>query len=808
MDSKRPTTSFFALLALALAAGCGPRVLRSPVDGSGPYADAGAAEGGAVDSGVADSPSLPEAGECSSSKDCDGGGVCILGACCADARHVCGSSCCTGESVCFLGACVVPGAPCQTSDQCAMGQYCEPALGGGAAADAGSPSDSACTSVAANGRCLPLPPTCGAGTTPDGGVCLGLCEYHPPAGGPLDAVQKWSWGPTAHELPNDTDVWSTPTVARMVDTNCDGKIDKLDSPEVGFVAGDVSGTCCTSPGTCQTGVLRMLDGRTGKELWSLDKASPTSIGFMGGVSPALGDLDGDGIVDIVAMTGEGYVVVVDHNGRVTRTSDLPYGLSGTGTCGGTGWGGGLAIADMDHDGAPEIAFGDTVWTTRGGGLTRVFVGGRGTGGGVGQELSVLADLDLAPDGNLELVAGNTAYRANGTLLWHAAITDGFPAVGDFNKDGKPDVAVVGSGQIWILEGRTGAIELGPMALPGKGAGGPPTVADFDGDGQPEIGVAMANYYSVVKPDYAKGTIDLLWKMANHDYSSSVTGSTVFDFEGDGIPEVIYADECWLWVFDGPTGAVRMAWSHSSFTATEASMLADIDGDGHAEMLIPSNGVDMNKWHCAEHEAGGSGGPVNGQYWTPGPDTNLSYRGLVALGDSADSWVGTRTLWNEHSYHVTNVCDDSDSACSAPNTYGSIPSLEANNWTVPWLNDFRQNVQDKGIFNAPDAVVALTVDCTDPVVAHVSIRNLGQAGLPPGVQAGVFVTPGDVQVGTVTTTTGLLPGQTEELEVTLSSPATSKSTLYAKILVDPTKPAFHECNPGNDESDDVRPLCIK
>jgi len=32
---------------------------------------------------------------------------------------------------------------------------------------------------------------------------------------------------------------------------------------------------------------------------------------------------------------------------------------------GTGWGGGLALADMDLDGFPEIAFGDTVWTTTG-----------------------------------------------------------------------------------------------------------------------------------------------------------------------------------------------------------------------------------------------------------------------------------------------------------------------------------------------------------------------------------------------------------------------------------------------------------
>ncbi len=774
---------------------------------------------------------------------CPAGQVCAGGTCCAMAS-VCGAQCCMGSDVCLFNACVTPGKPCHSANDCGPGQYCEPALGdnGDGGTDGGmgmGPDGSVCTQpLPVGGRCLPLPPLCaGDAGAPDGG-CVADCEYHPPAGGPLSATVKWAWGPTAIAHPNATDVWSTPTVGRVYDTNCDGQVNELDSPVVVFISGNVSATCCgcngATPSTCEDGIIRMLDGSSGREIWTLAKASASSVGFMGS-SPALGDVDKDGFIDIVAMTGEGFVVLIDRNGNVTRTSDLPYPHATALNAGqGTGWGGGLAIADMDLDGFPEIAFGDTVWTTTAGTITRRFVGGAGRGGGAAEETSAITDVDGASDGHLELVAGNTAYKADGTTLWtFASLPDGFPGIGDFDKNGTPEVVLVGcpvgsmapcQGQVWILEGATGQVLAGPVTLPFSSGvnnhGGPPTVADFDGDGLPEIGVAGATYYAVLKPVVTggalTGTINVLWKMQDHDYSSSVTGSTVFDFEGDGKAEVIYADECWLWVFSGPPdpnnpgkSVVRLAIPHSSFTGTETSMLADIDGDGHAELLVPSNGVDMTQWHCAEHAMGGAGGPVNGQYWTAGPVSNKSYRGLVAYGDSADSWVGTRTLWNEHTYHVTNICDDRDTACAAPNVYGSIPTGETKNWTLPWLNDFRQNVQDKGIFDAPDAVVALAVDCVTPPIAHVSVRNIGLASLPSGVAVGIFDKQpgGDVQVGMTATTYPLYPSQTEALDVTLSSPATDSDTFYAKILI-PSMPTFHECRTDNDQSDPVQPMCTR
>jgi hypothetical protein len=297
---------------------------------------------------------------------------------------------------------------------------------------------------------------------------------------------------------------------------------------------------------------------------------------------------------------------------------------------------------------------------------------------------------------------------------------------------------------------------------------------------------------------------------NHDYSSSVTGSTVFDFEGAGHPSVIYADECYLWVFDGATGKVRFSAPHTSFTGTEASLVADIDGSGHAAILMITNGADPSSagWGCLD--ASGNPVTVNGVAWTPNPALpNKSYRGLVAFNDAAHSWVGTRTLWNEHAYHVSNICDDSDSACPAPNVYGSIPKVEPTNWTIPWLNNFRQNVQDKGIFNAPDAVVSLTVSCSSPVVLVASVRNIGLASLPANVGVGLYTVVGTnlTLVGQTATTQILFPGQTQQLTVTIPANMASDSDVFeANILNPAAMPTFHECNTTNDSSGPVKAQC--
>jgi hypothetical protein len=772
---------------------CVDRVCSAPGDGAGDGGEDAGTNGGQDGGG----------GGCTDDSHC-GDGVCHLGECCGRAEQVCGNACCGSAEVCFANACVTPGDACLTQSDCPDGQICELSLkdaaDGGMTPDAG---ERVCLGGAtAPGRCIALPPRCGTpGADPE--TCIqASCEFIPTPG-PLDAVVQWQWGQEgADTFPGAVDVWSTPVVGRLHDTNCDGRIDHLDPPAVVFVSANVQNTQCAAGGTqrCKDGVLRAIDGNTGQALWSLEKPEEGSRGFAG-FSLAIGDITLDGRMEIVVSSGEGFVYLVSGDGQVLRKSDLPIVGAEHQTF---GWGGAFAIGDMDGDGHPEIAYADQVFSTRDGALTRLFVGDQGVGGSA-RHRAISALVDLTGDGKLELLAGRTAYLMDGTILWNRPdLPDGYPAVADLDGDGAPEAVLVASGKLWILEGATGATELGPLTLPGTGSGGPPTVADFTGDGAREIGVAMADFYSALIPSYAQGTLQVLWSAPAHDFSSSVTGSTVFDFEGDGVSEVVYNDECFLWVYDGRNGDVKFVGLTTSFTATEASLVADVDGDGKAEILLVHNGVNTTQWHCAHH-TGGDAWPQ----WTA-PAGHPHYRGITLFRDRANAWVGTRALWNQHTYQVTNICSDRDTACDPPGAYGQIPTTARRNWELPWLNNFRQNVQESGLFDAPDPAVTLVAECSEPVRLRAAVRNRGLAILPVGVTVGFYVTTGGTQtlLGTLTTDAALFPGQAAELVLTVPAGAgTSSDSYQVRILVDPANPTFRECDESNNVSADVFPSCI-
>ncbi len=709
---------------------------------------------------------------------------------------------------------------------------------GGACPSDGSPcaNDSHCI----GGSCVPFR---------DGESAPGCQRRSAPAG--LIAPQthcEWLGPPAGDAYPMHKQVLTTPVVA---DLDLDGHRSNVDNlttrPSIVFPSYDgTDGACGLGPMGDATnfGVLRIMDGRTCLQQHTI----PVPVN--GSATPALGDLDGDGRAEIVTLDSLGGVVAFRYEPTMMTWRELWRSHTAAGApsrpvAGKCMWTG-VSLHDLDDDGRPEVLVEGWVYGPDGALIDGTAGALHGTASG---EFPIVADVD--GDGAPDLVAASGRWRWDAAMrrLVRAATFTGMPghvAVADFGTfgataagddrtrlDGKAEIAVVGSGQarIMTLDGR---VVFGPIMLPGSTGGGPPTIGDFDGDGLPELAVAGSDSYNIFDPDCTGTAPDatrcgtgrtdgILWTAASQDHSSNITGSSVFDFEGNGTAEAVYADECFVRIMAGKTGDVLFSQQHSSCTWLENPVVADVEGNFRSKLIVPSNqnctvscpAIDasfaglrcqaatdcpaglpcqMGLCRCtADAECNGASGgdfacaaPPMG---TPGTGNTCraahtgSRTGVRVFGDVLDRWVASRAIWNQHAYSVTNVRDD-----------GRIPrtSQWVRNWTAPGLNDFRQNVQGS---LAPEAAPDLT-GRGDPqcprdgrVMATVCNRGTGPSG--DGVRVRFVDTAGGTLCEGVTVR-ALGPGQCADVMCDTSSrPATGD----VRVEIDPGA-SVSECEEAN------------
>jgi len=612
-----------------------------------------------------------------------------------------------------------------------------------------------------------------------------------PVTGEMSSRVEWAVSDFT-ELWEYREILMAPVVGHLTDDNGDGEIGDGDIPDIVFVTDD--------GGYVEhfQGVLRVISGDGTSDHLSLMvhefDGGQVLIHRYSGV--ALGDIDDDGVPEIVTMVEYLPTTSGEHEGEPVEEPDFPVGpppppdhhdeddgaeSAGMNLCypaafdveGNLEWlaleagfdcgGHTPALADLEGDGDVEVIIGATIIEGTDGSL--VAIGSEGTGRYLAYEEigAIVSIVDLDLDGFQEIIAGRTLYDPMGEVICSLPDPelDGFTAAADLDGDGLGEFVVVGNGLVVTAEDDCSI--LNEWSLLGTGTGGPPTIADFDADGHPEIGVASATHYAVYEPD---GT--LVWSRAVTDASSHATGSTVFDFEGDGRPEVVYADEVALWILDGLTGDVRLSdTSHESRTLHEFPLVVDVDADGYPEIVVPNGG---------------------GHY-----DEADERTGLYVLGSGDDSWLGGRQVWNQHAYNIVNINDDL-----------SIPSIPDANW--PLYNNFRSgDLNPVAGENAPDAVPiaeACLIECADGVIVlGFRLGNAGTSTLRTDMLTTVYAVDwaGDRALTTLKISPPIAPGGTSDMEV-FSVPADEVGAEGIRIVVDDDNGVsrVRECNEDNNE----------
>jgi subtilisin family serine protease len=359
-------------------------------------------------------------------------------------------------------------------------------------------------------------------------------------------------------------------------------------------------------------------------------------------APSIADLDGDGYGEIVVNGGGLFdsgtydadgLYVYRHDGSLLRFIHLPVTNQTHPE---------TAIADLDHDGSPEIVrryldapedpfVGEKVVVFDAGGRRlpgwpRVTYDQRDGYGGYQATQYINADStpvlgDLDGDGRDEVVVATMrnvfapgydparpwdGYTVGGRV--HAFRTDGSdlpgfpvdlegsvvvsPALADVDGDGYREI-VVTSGDIFagtvppathVLDRFGRELPGWPVALGDDFFGTPPAVGDPDGDGSLEVVVvAGQGWDSSVAVVDAQGRVQSGWPQTGSGFS--IRGAVVSDIDGDGLHEVVV-----------PLSNCVQAWNADGSVCagfpkvTELSMgdagpaVADLDGDGRTELV--------------------------------------------------------------------------------------------------------------------------------------------------------------------------------------------------------------------------------